>query len=89
MIKLHPANSFKRDMKKQSLDLFLTVEWNEITTALMNGRAMKEKYCDHELKGQWLGFRECHIKPDLLLIYEPDDKVIQLVRIGSHSELYG
>ncbi|MBQ9258787.1 MAG: type II toxin-antitoxin system YafQ family toxin [Neisseriaceae bacterium] len=89
MIKLHPANSFKRDMKKQSLELFLTVEWNEVTNALMNGKAMKEKYCDHELKGKWLGFRECHIKPDLLLIYEPDDKVIQLVRVGSHSELYG
>ena len=50
---------------------------------------MKEKYCDHDLKGKWLGFRECHIKPDLLLIYKKRDNCIQLVRIGSHSELYG
>ena len=50
---------------------------------------MPKKYCDHELKGNLKDYRECHIKPDLLLIYEPNDKVIQLVRIGSHSELYG
>ncbi|MBQ1837827.1 MAG: type II toxin-antitoxin system YafQ family toxin [Neisseriaceae bacterium] len=86
---LSPANTFKRDMKKQSLELFLTEEWSEVVSALRNGVAMKEKYCDHDLKGKWLGFRECHIKPDLLLIYKKRDNCIQLVRIGSHSELYG
>ena len=48
-------------MKKQSLELFLTVEWNEVAMALLNGVAMQEKYCDHDLKGNWKGFRECHI----------------------------
>ena len=89
MSKFDFQNQFKRDMKKQSYELFLTEEWNEVTGALRNGVAMKEKYCDHDLKGNWLGFRECHIKPDLLLIYKKRDNCIQLVRIGSHSELYG
>ena len=89
MSKFDFQNQFKRDMKKQSYELFLTEEWNEVTGALRNGVAMKEKYCDHDLKGKWLGFRECHIKPDLLLIYKKRDNCIQLVRIGSHSELHG
>ena len=89
MSKFDFQNQFKRDMKIQSYELFLTEEWNEVTGALRNGVAMKEKYCDHDLKGKWLGFRECHIKPDLLLIYKKRDNCIQLVRIGSHSELYG
>ena len=90
MSKFDFQNHFKRDMKKQSYELFFSEEWNEVTNALMNGKAMKEKYCDHDLKGNWKGHRECHIKPDLLLIYKKrDDGIIQLVRIGSHSELYG
>jgi len=43
---------------------------------------------DHPLKGEWLGFRDCHIRPDLVLIYrkfEPD--MLELNRLGSHSEL--
>ena len=90
MSKFDFQNQFKRDMKKQSYELFFSEEWNEVTNALMNGKAMKEKYCDHDLKGNWKGHRECHIKPDLLLIYKKrDNGIIQLVRIGSHSELYG
>lgn len=90
MSKFDFQNQFKRDMKKQSYELFFSEEWNEVTNALMNGKAMKEKYCDHDLKGNWKGYKECHIKPDLLLIYKKrDDGIIQLVRLGSHSELYG
>ena len=90
MSKFDFQNQFKRDMKKQSYELFFSEEWNEVTNALMNSKAMKEKYCDHDLKGNWKGHRECHIKPDLLLIYKKrDDGIIQLVRLGSHSELYG
>jgi len=45
---------------------------------------------DHALVGNWVGHRECHIKPDLLLIYrlEEDSGVLELVRLGSHSELF-
>ncbi|MGI2027112.1 type II toxin-antitoxin system YafQ family toxin [Endozoicomonas acroporae] len=43
---------------------------------------------DHALVGDWLGFRDCHIKPDLLLIYRIHDRKLQLARIGSHSDLF-
>ena len=45
---------------------------------------------DHALSGDWAGYRECHIKPDLLLIYrKPDADTLRLARLGSHSELFG
>jgi mRNA interferase YafQ len=49
-----------------------------------------EKHRDHGLSGEWIDHRECHLKPDLLLIYrKPDAEILQLVRLGSHSELFG
>ena len=55
------------------------------------------KYCDHTLTGNWADNRECHIKPDLLLVYLKidgvsfEDKVgeLRLVRLSSHSEIFG
>jgi mRNA interferase YafQ len=45
-------------------------------------------YLDHALAGNWQDHRDCHIKPDLVLIYrKPDPQTLQLVRLGSHSEL--
>jgi len=53
-------------------------------------RLLSEKHRDHALSGEWRDYRECHLKPDLLLIYrKPDSQVLQLVRLGSHSELFG
>ena len=47
-----------------------------------------QKYSDHPLTGNWVEHRDCHIKPDLVLIYrKPDKKRLQLIRLGSHSEL--
>ena len=43
---------------------------------------------DHDLIGNWKGFRECHLKPDLLLIYRQIDDELQLARLGSHNELF-
>ena len=58
---------------------------------LRNGEALPREYLDHALKGGWLGYRECHIKGDLLLIYEIHEEVLMLViiDIGSHSQLFG
>jgi mRNA interferase YafQ len=43
---------------------------------------------DHALTGDWKDFRDCHVKPDLVLIYsKPDDQTLVLVRLGSHAEL--
>jgi photosystem II stability/assembly factor-like uncharacterized protein/mRNA-degrading endonuclease YafQ of YafQ-DinJ toxin-antitoxin module len=55
-----------------------------------NDKPLSEKHRDHALSGEWRDYRECHLKPDLLLIYrKPDSQVLQLVRLGSHSELFG
>lgn len=47
-----------------------------------------ERYLDHPLSGKWKGYRDCHIRPDLLLIYQKSSSVLLLVRLGSHSELF-
>ena len=55
---------------------------------LASDETLPDKYRDHLLTGDWKDFRDCHIRPDLVLIYrKPDDEVLQLVRLGSHSEL--
>ena len=51
---------------------------------------MPPAYQDHPLSGNWNDHRDCHLKPDLVLIYrKPDKETLQLVRLGSHSELFG
>lgn len=61
----------------------------EITNLLADDRPLSERYRDHSLGGNWKDHRECHLKPDLLLIYKkPDGDTLRLVRMGSHSELF-
>lgn len=66
-------------------------KFESITNCLSNGNKLPSQFRDHELKGDYANCRECHIKSDLLLIYEVDNDlmVITLVDIGSHSELFG
>ena len=64
---------------------------DDIIRALSRGEKLPEKNKDHELTGDWIGHRECHILPDWLLIYriEDDVLVLTLARTGSHSDLFG
>jgi mRNA interferase YafQ len=57
---------------------------------LVNERSLPDNNQDHALKGEWAGYRECHVKPDLLLIYGKPAGVttLRLARFGSHSELF-
>jgi mRNA interferase YafQ len=63
----------------------------EVLTLLQADMALPERYRDHALTGNWKDYRDCHIKPDLLLIYQKTDQdellILELVRLGSHSEL--
>ncbi len=62
----------------------------EILKLLLVDEPLPEKNRDHALSGDWAGYRECHVKPDLLLIYrKPDADTLRLARLGSHSELFG
>lgn len=59
-----------------------------IVDALANDQELEPRHHDHALTGQWKDHRDCHIKPDLVLIYQKqDDDTMRLVRLGSHSEL--
>ena len=74
--------------KKRGWDLKLL---DKVITMLQNDIPLEEKYRDHELKGKYQGFRECHIQPDWLLVYriEDDVLVLTLTRTGTHSDLFG
>ena len=59
-----------------------------VIEALANDEPLEPRHRDHALTGDWRDHRDCHIKPDLVLIYrKPDDDTLQLVRLGSHAEL--
>lgn len=63
-------------------------ELNEIIQIICHKKKLPEKYKDHSLLGKYARHRECHIKPDILLIYFTDDKYLYLERVGSHSALF-
>jgi mRNA interferase YafQ len=85
------TSQFKRDYKREGKGQHratLDVELFPIVDALANNQLLDPRYRDHALTGEWKDYRDCHIKPDMVLIYrKPDDVVLQLVRLGSHSEL--
>ena len=59
-----------------------------VLAALAANEPLEPRHCDHALAGDWKDHRDCHIKPDLVLIYrKPNEETLQLVRLGSHSEL--
>lgn len=74
-------------MKKRGLDLSLL---DTVVDTLRQGKQLDAKYRDHELSGKFKGFRECHIKPDWLLVYliENDILTLTLVDTGTHSDIF-
>lgn len=88
------SSTFKRDFKRvmatprHSKDVGSLLP--EILKLLLVDEPLPERNRDHALSGDWTGYRECHVKPDLLLIYrKPDADTLRLARLGSHSELFG
>ena len=84
------TNQFKKDVKpakKQGKNL---EKLYTVIEKLANGEQLEAKYRDHDLSGNFVGCKECHIEPDWLLIYEIIDDVLVLVlnRTGTHSELF-
>lgn len=82
------SSQFKRDIKKQYLEL-ATSAWAEVLGCLLDDTQLAVKYKDHALAGNWAGCRDCHIKPDLVLIYEKRDNDLVLIRLGSHAAVFG
>jgi mRNA interferase YafQ len=91
MRRIERTRQFKRDYKREMKGVHratLEQDFVEVLRALANDRPLAAKHRDHALSGTWKDHRDCHIRPDLILIYrKPDTDVLQLVRLGSHSEL--
>ncbi len=85
------TSRFKRDYKREKrgalggrLDVVLT----QVVELLATDTPLPPRFKDHPLTGDWRDFRDCHLRPDLVLIYRKSGAaVLQLVRLGSHSEL--
>lgn len=91
MLTIKYQASFKKDykrIKKRGYDIRLL---EQIIEKLASGQPLAPKHHDHPLTGDWVGFRECHITPDWLLIYYIDDRelILFLTRTGTHTDLLG
>lgn len=88
--KVKHSKEFKKRLKKLKYDTKSIDLANSIITKLANDEPLDKKHKDHNLTGKYEGFRECHIKPDLLLIYKKEEDILILtcLAIGSHSELF-
>lgn len=82
---------FKRDHRRETSGRFgkkLDALLMEVVNLLAADEPLPRRNFDHALTGEWSDHRDCHLRPDLVLIYrKPDDSTLQLVRMGSHSEL--
>lgn len=89
-LKLVPTSQFKKDYKrakKRGLDMR---ELQAVLDKLCAEEPLDERHRDHELSGSYIGFRECHVHPDWLLIYAIDrgQLILTASRTGTHSDLF-
>lgn len=88
MLKPHNSTAFRKDIKrlgKAGKDLGKLFP---VMILLTNETPLPPVYYDHPLKGNWKGYRECHISPDWLLVYVIKEGVITFARSGSHTEIF-
>ena len=89
MIDLEYSSRFKKDFKKiTKMPIADIIEVGNVISIIQRGEVLPSKYKDHLLTGNWVGFRDCHVKPDLVLIYRINENTLQLARVGSHSDLF-
>jgi len=88
MRQIVPTSQFKRDYTKRSRESGLDDLLTALIDRLVAGDLLPTKFRDHTLKGGYAGCRECHLKPDLLLIYVQTEDELRLIRLGSHSDLF-
>lgn len=89
-MKISFTKDYKRDLKRlaNQPEILLSAEMIDVMHHLLNGKNLPEKYKDHALSGNWKGFRDCHIKNDLVLIYYVNNEGLTLVRFNTHSEVF-
>ena len=85
MRKIKTSRRFDKDLQKFGLSAPLI----DVLGHLLHGSRLPEKYRNHALTGNWQDYRDCHIKPDQVLIYRIHGDTIELHRMGTHAELFG
>ncbi len=90
MFLLKFSSRFKKDLKFYKYDKVFLVELEKVLDILAKGKDLPDKNLNHPLIGEFKGCFECHIKPDILLIYkiEKSELTVLLLRVGSHSNLF-
>ncbi|MFH0951091.1 MAG: type II toxin-antitoxin system YafQ family toxin [bacterium] len=90
MYVLKYSKRFKKELKHYQHDRMVISELEKVLNILASGKVLPEKYSNHRLSGGFNNFFECHLKPDVLLIYEikKTEVIIILLRIGSHAKLF-
>ena len=90
MLDIVYSKQFKKDYKKIQNNAKRKQALVDVLNQLCQERKLPAKYKEHSLIGEYTGFMECHIKPDLLLIYriKDDELILYVLRVGSHSELF-
>lgn len=88
--KIKTTNKFQKDLKRIEKRGYNLKHLSDVVKIIASGEALPAKYRDHSLGGNYKSYRECHITPDWLLIYEltEDDMVLYLTRTGTHSDLF-
>lgn len=88
MLEIVQSSRFKRDIRKARKQGKSLTELQTVIKLIVQQKPLPKSYRDHNLSGDYASFRECHIRPDWLLIYKITGKELQLARVGSHSELF-
>ena len=86
-LNLTQTSRFKKDLKPYEHDYKVKQELSTCITYLQNDITLPSKYKDHALSGNYTGYRDCHIRPDVVLIYEIKNGYLILIRIGKHNKL--
>lgn len=90
MKKLFPSSQYKKDYKRYRNNPKKVAALKEVLKLLVKEEPIPQKYYPHPLHGNYEGCIECHIQGDFLLIWvDPKSDIIELVRLGTHSELFG
>lgn len=90
MFLLKYSSHFKKDLKHYKNDKKILLELEAFLDILIEGKTIPDKYQQHQLIGEFKDCFECHIKPDVLLVYkiEKEELIILLLRVGSHSNIF-
>ena len=89
MLKIVYERQFKKEYKRLQQIGRNLARFREAIQYLQDGNSLPEHYRDHQLGGDWNGFKECHLGGDFLLIYRIHHDELMVVSIGSHSQLFG